>query len=1495
MELSVAEPIDANGGPSSVQTQPDGSLAKIVIEPTPRNQSLYNEVRTQHEFKRRPVHVAPPLSKYGTLRLAPASSTNDSAPFVSQEGGHQRKGRRRRSLQWEKRLTAAVLRRFDIACQLHRKKKIMCSCYDLSLLEEAWLQKQVAAPSSMTNDHTPRQDHYDGGDSHPAGLVSLMPFGHEDEHDRSTHVDRINTQPDFGYGSDLAWPYGEPRHQKHQSHDSRNNNLSPLAEDIISGPYSEMDTDSQDSSELYSVNTDVLTQYSDAGSLLAREDSYSAAFACKLRDDIKSHLQDPNDLLRASSKISSLLQSFSLELSRCDSRQLLRDLTFQIHKNRSIIVEQVCDLNSGTKNMPSNIFENNDDEHNESDDSSPHRLKAPTRRSRQAILDWVHQQDDSVGDPLELPETEDAMDHSEFARYGDIVDGSPAYQWLLSTIRLVSSLWAPETDIFTEIRTAVAEVLVPARISRYRQVQAFSAAIDIHWDPTKFFHGQEYDQLPFEVFKKVIVFTGGQVNAQATTCEEYLCSVWPCTAPIMLRCLEALLRDDHCYIQLGHDVLFSGSDVHMFGGTDCVSAVIRGSAILIGELCEQLAWLGATFRECHPHGNLSFCTPFIDSLRKMANGYLFCTIRFRRQSITQTDQSLRGTCWHILCGSRCIVRGFPIPARAPDQCGLEISVGLMAALSQARYLNNFRSTLTIKGFSTLIYPSYLQGNVIGWHLEHNKDGSHMSFSRGVKVDRIDISTHEAGTCRHILGWCSDSIILAGTSVASYNIEHSGLPLVVDGCSLKGAEMRRGILVASVRAFMLGNQDISKRLTRDSFTTNMKWLETQKVVLWDEGDKRGWMVNGPSALLHILRAYIRHMETGAYQSILLLRNEDIIECGENYSARMAIQTLLEPQNRRKKLFVDDEETLQDKIEYFYNVLDQLIGYQEHRAGTDSKLRPQQRRDLLEGWDLESFAASADPIKPRIATIPVIGRSWVDFVNAMRAPILFGRGFGDIIQQSPACDAATTWSRVPIDSYYLTALYSDLPRCEMVLNRTYQWMLQFGENAIWHGPGLGPIVEGHGASRRLDASALVQVLLPKGASDEHRVTEVPKIATHRQLALIFGHNPSFSWSWGESGPPVRGEVSRPPKSAAQRVVSPDSGFWSGSSASTSQSVPPPPQQWIPEIAILCALPLELKAVRALFENSHHYDGPTIEGDSNSYVSGRFGGYNVVASSIGYGRSQASSGFANVMRSFRHLQFCLLVGIGGGIPSATNDVRLGDVVVGTPSGYKPGVVQYDAGKAFEGYVEASQLYPVQPPRELLSAISRLRSAPSPPKEPLEVDIQHIVRANPSSCHPGLARDILYEAEPSQTPGRTSACAEKSCHCRALPRAARPSTTPVVHYGVIASGGYVVKSAALRDDFARRFGALCVEMEAAALVDVQKPCLVIRGICDYADAHKNDAWQEYAAASAAAYAKYLLEQSRMGAGSSARVATRTTRRDSADAVATARAGKRPCLDWES
>lgn len=125
-----------------------------------------------------------------------------------------------------------------------------------------------------------------------------------------------------------------------------------------------------------------------------------------------------------------------------------------------------------------------------------------------------------------------------------------------------------------------------------------------------------------------------------------------------------------------------------------------------------------------------------------------------------------------------------------------------------------------------------------------------------------------------------------------------------------------------------------------------------------------------------------------------------------------------------------------------------------------------------------------------------------------------------------------------------------------------------------------------------------------------------------------------------------------------------------------------------------------------------------------------------------------------------------------------------------------------------------------------------------------------------PGYQRptdDRLYRAEYPHQGGENCSKCEM---CEVVQRPPRSSSRVVtVHYGTIASANSVMKNAKDRDEYARdpALNVLCFEMEAAGLMN-SFPCLVIRGICDYSDSHKNDQWHNYAALAAAAYARELL-----------------------------------------
>ncbi|KAL2869756.1 uncharacterized protein BJX67DRAFT_320949 [Aspergillus lucknowensis] len=299
-----------------------------------------------------------------------------------------------------------------------------------------------------------------------------------------------------------------------------------------------------------------------------------------------------------------------------------------------------------------------------------------------------------------------------------------------------------------------------------------------------------------------------------------------------------------------------------------------------------------------------------------------------------------------------------------------------------------------------------------------------------------------------------------------------------------------------------------------------------------------------------------------------------------------------------------------------------------------------------------------------------------------------------------------------------------------------------------------------------------------------------------------------------------------------------------------------------AWICALPLELAAACAMLDECH--DPLPLERDSrdnNTYFLGRIGTHNVAIVCLPYGVTgtvSAARVVNQMLATFRHIKFGLMIGIGGGAPSERHDIRLGDVVVGKPTGLLGGVVQYDFGKTVQkGRFERTGMLN-KPSEILLTAMSNLQARHFMEGHHIDSTIQRMLNTYPPMrsqyTRPGMESDRLYQADYEHPDGEQtcSACDME----KLMRRQPRPSDTaqPYVHYGLIASGDQVVRHGGMRDQLRKELDVLCFEMEAAGLMD-SFPCLVIRGISDYADSHKNDCWQGYAAAAAAAYAKELMQ----------------------------------------
>jgi nucleoside phosphorylase len=705
------------------------------------------------------------------------------------------------------------------------------------------------------------------------------------------------------------------------------------------------------------------------------------------------------------------------------------------------------------------------------------------------------------------------------------------------------------------------------------------------------------------------------------------------------------------------------------------------------------------------------------------------------------------------------------------------------------------------------------------------------------------------------------------------------------------------MITGGEPFLIGYKDRPFHVSRVGYIRKLKWIFQKSVVLWDEEAKRGWLLNGASALLHIVRASIVHDCTGPFSSECFFRWEDLEE-GPAHPTRIpgsAIGVLLNRSNRALTIYQgrDEHVTFEDRVERFLNILEQIFEYQVHAVGPDASGYNSNSipRSHFEGWDFHDLATESDLLYPRLANIAAKGKAWIDFTRSLHTINILGRGFGELME--PSNIPCSYWASLPRGQYYLAAGIADL---EVILESSGDMTtnpIRLCENLVWHKPEMA--FESCGCTdANADHADIVQVILPVAMSDRpEKLNDI--ITVSHQGAVVFGNNRNFQWRWGDAGDPERDDIKADEEpqlssdcavehgksdtvsvgsgSDFTRLLSTNSHSMQSTIDTSSTDIESP--QTIPlvrsytkwnleslraedyAVGIVCALPLELLAVRALFDQTHP-DLPLSPVDSNHYALGRIGRHKVVAACLPdgeYGTNSAADVASNLRRSFLSVKFCLLVGIGGGVPSSRNDIRLGDVVVSKPIGGDPGVIQYDMGKALEnGFFERVGFLQA-PPRQVMTALSSLKSDPHLPQAPLREYIDEITTCRKEYRYPGQGKDRLFSSQYVHNPRYASCDLCSLAHVTSRP--SRSDHQPQIHYGLVASGNRVMKDAKLRDIWSTEKNVLCFEMEAAGIMNTL-PCLVIRGICDYSDSHKNKRFQQYAAATAASYAKLLLSYMR-------------------------------------
>lgn len=338
---------------------------------------------------------------------------------------------------------------------------------------------------------------------------------------------------------------------------------------------------------------------------------------------------------------------------------------------------------------------------------------------------------------------------------------------------------------------------------------------------------------------------------------------------------------------------------------------------------------------------------------------------------------------------------------------------------------------------------------------------------------------------------------------------------------------------------------------------------------------------------------------------------------------------------------------------------------------------------------------------------------------------------------------------------------------------------------------------------------------------------------------------------------------------------------------------------DIAIICASPLEFDAVSLAFDEFWDEDGDTYgraRGDQNAYTTGRIGKYNVVLALLpNMGKASTAGTAASLRSSYTRLRLAILAGICSGVPYPANDseILLGDVVISKH------IVQYDYGSQYpDKFVMKDTIYdtPGRPNKDIRSLLAIFETEHG--LENLQsrtidflVQIQQIAKAKGRKFryeYPGANEDKLFEPAYVHRHQKqlncdycesyhvcrlaiTASCEELQCDTKNLVSRQRlrkqqqqhheqenkvmAAHQPQIFLGSVGTGDIVLKSGQDRDRIANTHNLIAFEMEGAGLWD-EVPCIIVKGVSDYADSHKNKGWQPFAAAMAASATKAVISR---------------------------------------
>ena len=400
--------------------------------------------------------------------------------------------------------------------------------------------------------------------------------------------------------------------------------------------------------------------------------------------------------------------------------------------------------------------------------------------------------------------------------------------------------------------------------------------------------------------------------------------------------------------------------------------------------------------------------------------------------ITMPLQSVEAgsdVCWLSLLHGSVIARDYPIPSRQREK-GLELPFHLMTALTGQLQPILYDGGIVLQGYSRLLFPTSLsESGTLQWHLVATNN-------REEPLPEDTIHHYEwfrirdplqLASARTFLGYCRHTVVNLGTEMpvdchkrihfSSANYESHG-PSIQGPSSITWGSSGMGIFGGTITHPIIWGKSLAENVEgqNHSYLDVLNQAMKTPMILYDddEGSQRAWMVPALSIILHMVH-------TWAAQNDALERQLPYARITSD-SGEAAKSILIENWN-----FVlrdtPDEEMSKKKI-----IKDLVIEYWEYltrmkwktlEATCKSPPKLELSSSHLYGWEYMDVVTEEQI--PRRRQVKFSG-NWQVFTEEVL--VLFGRGFGDVIQPAAGVTICKRWNPIPAKQNYLTATIGSL---------------------------------------------------------------------------------------------------------------------------------------------------------------------------------------------------------------------------------------------------------------------------------------------------------------------------------------------------------------------------------------------------------------------------------------------------------------------------------------